>query len=72
MDVPISAVILSLIGAIALGKLVVSILVFLAETFLFTGESVRLIQPHALDYGSLIDKSYRTSLFNWCCKSHLL
>ncbi|KAH8081421.1 putative 3-ketoacyl-CoA reductase [Filobasidium floriforme] len=41
MDVPVSAVILSLIGAIALGKLVVSILVFLAETFLFTGESLK-------------------------------
>jgi hypothetical protein len=42
MDVPISAVILSLIGAIALGRVVVSMLVFLAETFLFTGESVRI------------------------------
>lgn len=41
MDVPASAVILSLIGAVALGRVVVSILVFLAETFLFRGESVR-------------------------------
>lgn len=72
MDVPISAVILSLIGAIALGKLVVSILVFLAETFLFTGESVRPVQPCAHGYGSLIDKSYRTSLFKCCFKSRLI
>jgi hypothetical protein len=40
MDVPISAMILSLIGAIALGKLVVSVLAFVAETFFFSGESV--------------------------------
>ena len=40
MDVPISAMILSLIGAIALGKIVVSVLAFVAETFFFSGESV--------------------------------
>jgi hypothetical protein len=50
MDVPVSAMILAAIGTIALGRFVVSILAFIAETFFFRGISVSTPHPVSMSY----------------------